>query len=60
MGCDGVWEEFGESCEGMTIMLNSIRKEKNTRKKVLGELLEVVCSPKQDLIGCDNMTAILI
>ena len=61
MGCDGIWEKFETDSTGMIKAVLKSKKSGEKDESIIENLLDsLVAEDTSSVIGCDNMTAILV
>lgn len=61
IGCDGIWEKYVTSNQKMVDNLKSLKSRYLDGKDVMEHLLsDLVAKDPKEVLGCDNMSGILI
>ncbi len=61
IGCDGVWERYVANSQKMVTHIKQLLDTNKDRKVVMDKLFnDLVAKDPKEVVGCDNMSAILI
>lgn len=62
VGCDGIWDGFGQNHQGLVTMINDSLKETQTITKTVAFVLDKLLAPSatNGQPGTDNMSIVLI